>query len=140
MTCSILSYTAFATQDILLNAVEDFAEEIEEQHSNFRLNNSDIENELFADDIPSFDVQRVTDSDKIELYDPNKEYNIGDVVYINSPNEDTVELFSNLTATYVGKCQKEWKNTYGYERSFYYNPGDCYGDPTVTIWSLGQTW
>lgn len=70
----------------------------------------------------------------IERYNPNKEYEVGDVVYF--ADEDTINLLSSGTATFLGNCARDWKNTAGKDTVFWKTPLQ---EGYVTIWNQGQT-
>ena len=48
-----------------------------------------------------------SEDDVIEVYDPEKEYDVGDtVVFADGDEEYGISTVSNVTATYKGKCKR----------------------------------
>ncbi len=67
-----------------------------------------------------------------EMYDPEKEYEVGDVVCFS---DGEAGLNASMTATYKGKCFRKWKNNSGYATNLYQNVTDT----SRTTWaSNGQ--
>lgn len=88
----------------------------------------------------SDDINTENDTDidsEYELYDPDKEYEIGDTVLMTDSepeNEDSVNLY--VTATYKGLCKQYWANISGCVLNVYQNVADT---SRASYLSLGQT-